>query len=101
MNKKNIRNAKNFDELLDIKYGKIGSEKRDIFEEKAQYFVISEILKEARKEANMTQEQLADKIGTKKSYISRLENGKCDIQLSTLYRIFEFGLGKRVNLMFG
>jgi DNA-binding XRE family transcriptional regulator len=101
MNNENIRNTKNFDELLDIKYGKIGSEKRDRFEEKAQYFVISQMLKEARKEANMTQEQLADKVGTKKSYISRLENGKCDIQLSTLYRIFEFGLGKRVNLLFG
>lgn len=100
MNKQEIRNAKNFDELLDLKYGKIGSEKRDDFEEKAQYFVISEMLKEARKEANMTQEQLAEKVGTKKSYISRLENGKCDIQLSTLYRIFEFGLGKKVNLMF-
>ena len=96
-----IRNAKNFDELLDIKYGKVGTEKRDEFEEKAQYFVISEMLKEARKEAKMTQEQLADKIGTKKSYISRLENGKCDIQLSTLYRIFEFGLGKQVSLSIG
>ena len=101
MNKEKIRNAKNFDELLDIKYGKIGTEKREKFEEKAQYFVISEMLKEARKEANLTQEQLAERVGTKKSYISRLENGKCDIQLSTLYRIFEFGLGKRVNLMFG
>ncbi|HLV50669.1 MAG TPA: helix-turn-helix transcriptional regulator [Flavobacterium sp.] len=101
MNKENIKNTKNFDELLDIKYGKIGSEKRDNFEEKAQYFVISKMLKEARKEANMTQEQLAEKVGTKKSYISRLENGKCDIQLSTLYRIFEVGLGKRINLMFG
>ena len=101
MNKKIIKNAKNFDELLDIKYGKIGSENRDKCEEKAQYFVISEMLKEARREANMTQEQLAEKVGTKKSYISRLENGKCDIQLSTLYRIFEFGLGKRVNLLFG
>lgn len=101
MNKETIRNAKNFDELLDIKYGKIGSEKRDNFEEKAQYFVISQMLKEARKEANMTQEQLAEKVGTKKSYISRLENGKCDIQLSTLYRIFEFGLGKRVSVIFG
>ena len=94
-----IRNAKNFDELLDIKYGKIGTENRDEFEEKAQYFVISEMLREARKEAKMTQEQLAKKIGTKKSYISRLENGKCDIQLSTLYKIFEFGLGKRINLL--
>ena len=101
MEKENIRNAKSFDELLDIKYGKIGAEKRDAFDERAQYFVISVMLKEARKEANMTQEQLADKVGTKKSYISRLENGKCDIQLSTLYRIFEYGLGKRVNLLFG
>lgn len=91
--------AKNFDELLDSKYGKTGPEKRDAFEEKAQYFVISEMLKEARKEANMTQEQLAEKVGTKKSYISRLENGKCDIQLSTLYRIFELGLGKRINFL--
>ena len=68
-----IRNAKNFDELLDIQYGKIGTQKRDEFEEKAQYFVISETLRDARKEANLTQEQLADKVGTKKSYISRLE----------------------------
>ena len=94
-----IREAKSFDELLDIKYGKIGEKKRDQFEEKAQYFVISEMLKEARKEANLTQEQLAEKVGTKKSYISRLENGKCDIQLSTLYRIFEFGLGRKINLL--
>jgi HTH-type transcriptional regulator / antitoxin HipB len=101
MNKEKIRKSKTFDELLDNKYGKIGEKKRDTFEEKAQYFVISEMLKEARKDANMTQEQLADKVGTKKSYISRLENGKCDIQLSTLYRIFEFGLGKRINLLFG
>ena len=101
MKKKNFKIAKTFDELLDIKYGSIGTKKRDDFEEKAQYFVISSMLKEARKEANMTQEELAEKLGTKKSYISRLENGKCDIQLSTLYRIFEFGLGRRVNLLIG
>jgi HTH-type transcriptional regulator / antitoxin HipB len=99
--KDKILNSSSFDELLNAKYGNVGTEARDVFEEKAQYFVISEMLKEARKEANMTQEQLAEKVGTKKSYISRLENGKCDIQLSTLYRIFEFGLGKRVNLLFG
>lgn len=99
MKSTNIKAAKNFDELLDLKYGKVGTKARDDFEEKAQYFVISEVLKAARKEANMTQEQLAEKVGTKKSYISRLENGKCDIQLSTLYRIFEFGLGKKVNLV--
>ncbi len=97
--KDKILNAKNFDELLEIEYGKVGTSKRNEFEEQAQYFLISEMLKQGRKEANLTQEQLADKIGTKKSYISRLENGKCDIQLSTLYKIFESGLGKKVHLL--
>ncbi len=94
-----IRKAKSFDELLNIKYGKPGSKKREMFEERAQYFMISELLKDSRLYANMTQEELALKIGTKKSYISRLENGKCDIQLSTLYKIFEEGLGMRVRLV--
>ena len=101
MKKENITKICDFDELLDLKYGEKGTDKREQFESRAKYFIISEILREARKEANMTQEQLAEKIGTKKSYISRIENGKCDIQLSTLYRIFEFGLGKQVNLTFG
>jgi len=95
---KTIRDAKNFDELLDIKYGKLGKEKRDSFEVKAKSFVIGEMIREARKEANMTQEVLAAKTGTKKSYISRLENGKIDIQISTLFKIFEEGLGRKVGL---
>ena len=101
MSKKNetIRNAKNFDELLDAEYGKTGTEKRDSFDARAQYFVISEMLRYARLEAKLTQGQLAEKVGTKKSYISRLENGNCDIQLSTLYRIFEDGLGKKISLL--
>jgi len=98
MKEEAIRNAKTFDELLDIKYGRIGSSIRDEYEAKANYFVISEMLKEARKDAHITQEQLADRIGTKKSYISRLENGKADIQVSTLYKIFETGLGRKIRL---
>ena len=98
MKKETIRDAKTFDELLDTKYGKVGSSLRDEYEAKANYFVISEMLKEARKDAHITQEQLADKIGTKKSYISRLENGKVDIQLSTLFKIFETGLGRKIQL---
>ena len=96
--KEEIKNAKSFDELLNIKYGTIGTSKRDKYEEKANYFVICQMLKEARKEANITQEELAEKIGTQKSYISRLENGKCDIQLSTLFKIFETGLGRQIRL---
>ena len=93
---KEIKDAQTFDELLDIKYGKLGTEKRDDFEVKAKAFVVGEMIKEARKEAHLTQEQLASKTGTKKSYISRLENGKIDIQISTLFKIFEEGLGKRL-----
>ena len=54
-------------------------------------------IREQKKKKKYTQEQLAERIGTKKTYISRLENGKSDIQLSTLFRIFE-GLGRRVSL---
>lgn len=97
---KNYKNIKSFDDLIEVEHGKLGTESRNQFEEKSQMFIISEMLKEARKEANLTQEQLADKTGTKKSYISKLENGKGNVQLSTLIRIFEIGLNKRVGLTF-
>ena len=90
-----------FDEHLDKRYGKIGTEKRTDFEIKAKAFAIGEILRDARKEAQMTQEELAKKTGTRKSFISRIENGHSDIQLSTLYRLVEIGFGKRVNLSIG
>ena len=61
----------NFEELIEVEHGKIGTESRNRYEENAQMFIISEMLKEARKEAIMTQEQLAEKVGTKKSYISK------------------------------
>ena len=94
---KTIKDATTFDELLDIKYGKLGNPKRDEFEVKAKAFIVGEMIKEARREAHLTQEALAEKTGTKKSYISRLENGKIDIQISTLFKIFEEGLGKRIG----
>ncbi len=97
---KTINQAKSFDELLDIKYGKLGTPDRDVFESKAKAFVVGEMIKDARKEAHLTQEELAKKTGTKKSYISRVENGKIDIQLSTLFKIFEEGLGKKIGLTF-
>ncbi len=90
-----------FDEHLDQRYGRIGTTERTDFEIKAKAFAIGEIIREARKEAKMTQEQLAKRTGTKKSFISRIENGQSDIQLSTLYKLLEVGLGKRVNLTIG
>ena len=87
-----------YDEHLEKRFGKRGTESRTEFEIKAKAFLIGEVIKEERKLANLTQEQLADKIGAKKSFISRIENGKTDIQLSTLYRLLEFGLGRKIEL---
>lgn len=93
-----IKNLTSFDEHLTKQYGKIGTKKRTVFEIKAKAFAIGEIIKEERKLSQMTQEQLAVKTGTRKSFISRIENGHSDIQLSTLYRLLEVGLGKTVSL---
>lgn len=87
-----------FNEHLTNRYGGRGTKKRTEFEIKAKAFLIGEVIKEERRLANLTQEQLAEKIGAKKSFISRIENGQSDIQLSTLYRLLEFGLGKKVEL---
>ena len=89
-----------FDEIIEKEHGEIGTKSRCEYEEGAQMFIVSEMLKEARKTANMTQEQLAIKAGTKKSYISKIENAKGNIQLSTLIRIFEKGLNKKIGLTF-
>ena len=86
-----------FDEHLDKRYGKAGNEKRVEFEMKAKALAIGEMIKEERRSAKMTQEQLAEKTGTKKSFISRIENGHSDIQLSTLFKILEIGLGRRLS----
>jgi len=91
---------KTFDELIEREHGKIGTDSRNEYEERAQMFIVSEMLKEARKDAKMTQQQLAEKAGTKKSYISKIENAKGNIQLSTLIRIFEKGLNRRIGLTF-
>lgn len=90
-------NCHTLDELLDIEYGKPGSPERNEFDKETQAFCLAETLREERLRAGLTQSELAERIGTKKTYISRLENGKADVQLSTLFRIFE-GLGRRVSL---
>jgi ribosome-binding protein aMBF1 (putative translation factor) len=93
------KNITTFEEHLTRQYGKRGTKKRTEFEIKAKSFLIGELIREERRIAKMTQEQLADRIGAKKSFISRIENGHSDIQLSTLYRLLEFGLGKKVELL--
>ncbi len=92
-----IRKLKSVNAMLDEKYGKEGTPKRDAFREKAMAWYYGEILKEKRKELKITQVQLAEKTGLKRSYISRIEQGNTDIQLSSLLRIsqalgLQFGL---------
>lgn len=95
--KETIMKCNSFEELLAAEYGERGTEARESFETNAEAFCLAECLKEQRRLAGLTQEQLAAKIGTKKSYISKIENGRADVQLSTLFRIFN-GLGKKVSL---
>ena len=95
--KKAIMQSETFDELLNAEYGERGTDEREAFETEANAFCLAESLKEQRRLAGLTQEQLAEKIGTKKSYISKIENGRADVQLSTLFRIFA-GLGKRISI---
>ena len=85
------------EEMISEDFGVPGTDEREAFDREAEAFILAECLKEERRKAGLTQEQLAAKIGTKKSYISRIENGKTDVQLSTLFKIFQ-GLGKRVSI---
>lgn len=93
-----MKNVKTFDQLLDEKYGKKGNIERDKFDADSLAFRLGAMLKEARVEANLTQEELAEKTGTKKSYISRIERGLSDIQISTYHKLIELGLGKHLNI---
>lgn len=83
---------------LDQKYGAKGSDNRNRFEEEFEAFKIGVLIQEARKQRQMTQQQLAQKAGTTKNYISRIENDASDIRLSTLMRIVREGLGGNIKL---
>ena len=87
-----------WDTHINKKYGVHGTATRAEFELKAQSFILGELLKAERQKAHLTQAEMAEKTGTKKSYISRIENGKADIQLSTLYRLIEQGLNRKLEL---
>ena len=84
------------EDLIAEDFGALGTTERNEFESGCEAFIIGEQLKAERLKASMTQEQLAARIGTKKSYISRIENGHADIQLSTLFKIFQ-GLGRKIS----
>ena len=98
MGKQNDNRLTSWDDHLDKKYGEIGTSTRDKYEEEFEAFKIGVLIQEARKKQNMTQAQLANKVGTTKNYISRIENNASDIRLSTLMRIIREGLGGHLKL---
>jgi len=102
--KNNISMAKTTNKLtsfsahLDKEYGVKGTSTRDEYEQEFEIFKLGVMLQELRKEKGLTQEQLAEKCGTTKTYISRIENNSSDIRLSTLMRIIQVGLGGQLNI---
>jgi HTH-type transcriptional regulator / antitoxin HipB len=91
-------NITKLDQILDKKYGKKGQPKRKQWEQQFEAFKLGVLLEEARTKLGMTQAELAEKCGTNKSYISRIENNSSDIRLSTLMKIIQQGLGGHLKL---
>ena len=91
-------NITTLDQILDKKYGELGQPKREEWEQQFESFRLGVLLEEARNKMGLTQEQLAVKCGTNKSYISRIENNASDIRLSTLMKIVQQGLGGHLKL---
>ena len=96
--KKTKDNLKPFRQHLVEQYGELGSDSRNQYEAGFEAFKLGAILLDLRHEAGLTQEQLASKCGTSKSYISRIENDASDIRLSTIIRIIRQGFGKQLRL---
>lgn len=91
-------NTKTISQLIDEQYGKKGTAKRDKFEKGYETFKLGAMIHDARLEKGLTQEQLAEKCGTNKAYISKVENNIKDVRISTLQKIIEVGLGGQLNL---
>jgi DNA-binding XRE family transcriptional regulator len=98
MKKIENKNITTLDEIIIKKYGKRGAPKREKWEQEFESFRLGVLLEEARIKLGMTQEELAEKCGTNKSYISRIENNSSDIRLSTLMKIIQQGLGGHLKL---
>lgn len=91
-------NTKTLSQIVEEQYGPKGSAKRDRYEKGYANFKLGALIHEARLEKGMTQEQLAEKCGTNKAYISKIENDIKDVRISTLQKIIEVGLGGQLNL---
>jgi DNA-binding Xre family transcriptional regulator len=91
-------NVMTLEQFKDKNYGKPGTARRDQLDSGYENFKIGAMLHEARIEKGLTQEELAEKAGTTKSYISKLENNIKEVRFSTLKKIVENGLGGQLEL---
>ena len=91
-------NRMTLDEFKNKHYGEKGIQKRDELENGYENFKLGTLLHEARIEKGMTQAELAEKVGTTKSYISKIENNIKEVRLSTLQKIVQLGLGGKLDL---
>ncbi|MBO4575356.1 MAG: helix-turn-helix transcriptional regulator [Bacteroidales bacterium] len=87
-----------YDEVLDARYGIVGSPERTEFRNKAYAYYMGRLIRDARKEENISQTELGKRIGANKSYISRIENGLIDPTISTIYSIIS-ALGLRIEIV--
>lgn len=95
---KTKNNVINLEQFKDKHYGKRGTQNREKLETGFESFKLGVLLLEARKEKGMTQAELAKKVGTTKSYISKIENNVKEARLSTLQKIIEQGLDGQLEL---
>jgi len=91
-------NIKTLAQFKDEHFGKRGTPKRDKLEAGYETFKLGAMIQEARHEQGMTQEELAEKCGTTKSYISKLENDVKEVRISTLQKIVHEGLNGELQL---
>ena len=85
---------------LSEKYGPGGSASRKEFQAKAEAWYYAELLREERKRQKITQKELGERIGKKREYISALEQGQTDMQLST-FMLISNALGLKFSLVVG
>ena len=95
---KQKKNTKSLDQFIDEQYGKKDTSKRKKFDKGYESFKLGFMIQQARLEKGMTQEELAEKCGTNKGYISKIENDIKEVRISTLQKIVELGLGGQLQL---
>jgi DNA-binding XRE family transcriptional regulator len=98
MSKTKNKNLTTLEEFKEKNYGKRGTKKRDELEAGYESFKMGALIHDTRIEMGLTQEQLAEKVGTTKSYISKIENNIKEARISTLQKIVELGFGGRLEL---